>query len=281
MGTERYRLPGLSAGRPISQAAAADTQSRRLLIALAILLAVLVMVVAKNSDFWFGTEEAADVDSSAPATSSNPAVFSIHKQAPAVQSAAIQPTPTHHVSKAFKAAQTVSAKAAQPNATESEAPVVASHRVVLPPLDVEVVAGDKHSAVHPGSNVIVTDIPADPNRPAVLTASSIVANASQHERLSAVSAPELRQSIDASYPALGQHSRVQGSVVLEAVIGTDGVIEGLRVLNGPSILTNAAEQAVRQWHFKPYLQNGRPVETKCTVTVNFSIRIADTSSNIS
>ncbi|MGC1229068.1 MAG: energy transducer TonB, partial [Candidatus Sulfotelmatobacter sp.] len=83
------------------------------------------------------------------------------------------------------------------------------------------------------------------------------------------------------YPALGQHSRVQGSVVLEAVIGTDGVIEGLRVLGGPSILINAAQQAVRQWHFKPYLQNGRPVETKCTVTVNFSILVAGTSSNIS
>jgi TonB family protein len=261
---------------------AADTQSRRLLIALAILLAVLVMVVAKNSDFWFGTDEAADVDSSVPATGSNPAVFSIHKQAPAAQSAATQITPTQHVSKAFKApAQAVSAQAAQSNATESEAPVVASHRVVLPPLDVEVVAGDKHSTVHPGSNVIVTDIPADPTRPAALTASSIVSNASQHERLSAVSAPELRQSIDATYPALGQHSRVQGSVVLEAVIGTDGVIEGLRVLGGPSILIYAAQQAVRQWHFKPYLQNGRAVETKCTVTVNFSILVAGTSSNIS
>lgn len=279
MGTERYRLPGLSAGRPMSQTAAADAQSRRLLIALAILLAVLVMVVAKNSDFWFGADEAADVDSSVPATSSNPAVFSIHKQVTAAQSAA---TPTQHVSKISKApAQAVNAQAAQSNATESEAPVVASQRVVLPPLDVEVVAGDKHSTVHPGSNVIVTDIPADPNRPAALTASSIVSNASQHERLSAVSAPELRQSIDATYPALGQHSRVQGSVVLEAVIGTDGVIEGLRVLGGPSILVNAAQQAVRQWHFKPYLQNGRPVETKCTVTVNFSILVAGTSSNIS
>ncbi|MFY9910969.1 MAG: energy transducer TonB, partial [Candidatus Sulfotelmatobacter sp.] len=73
----------------------------------------------------------------------------------------------------------------------------------------------------------------------------------------------------------------QGSVVLEAVIGSDGVVEGLRVISGPSILTSAAQQAVRQWRFKPYLQNGRPVETKCTVTVNFSIRVSDTSSQIS
>jgi hypothetical protein len=36
---------------------------------------------------------------------------------------------------------------------------------------------------------------------------------------------------------------------------------------------------VRGWHFQPFLQNGQPVETKCRVTVNFSIHISDTSSN--
>jgi protein TonB len=63
--------------------------------------------------------------------------------------------------------------------------------------------------------------------------------------------------------------------VLQAVVGTDGTIQGLRVLSGPAILTAAAQQAVREWHFKPYLQNGQPVETKATIVVNFSIRVAD------
>ena len=69
--------------------------------------------------------------------------------------------------------------------------------------------------------------------------------------------------------------KVQGSVVLQAVIGADGNIVNLRVVSGPSILTAAAQQAVRQWRFKPYMQNGEPVETKATITVNFSIRISD------
>jgi protein TonB len=64
-------------------------------------------------------------------------------------------------------------------------------------------------------------------------------------------------------------------VVLQAVVGTDGIIEDLRVLSGPSILTAAAQQAVRQWRFKPFLQNGQPVETKARIVVNFSIRVAD------
>ena len=42
-------------------------------------------------------------------------------------------------------------------------------------------------------------------------------------------------------------------------------------------MTAAAQQAVREWHFKPYLQNGQPVETKAKITVNFSIKVADTA----
>ena len=64
-------------------------------------------------------------------------------------------------------------------------------------------------------------------------------------------------------------------MVLQAIVGTDGTIQTLRVLSGPAILTAAAQQAVRQWRFKPYLQNGQPVETKATITVNFSIRVSD------
>ena len=55
-------------------------------------------------------------------------------------------------------------------------------------------------------------------------------------------------------------------------------IENLSVLSGPAILATAAQQAVRQWRFKPYLQNGQPVETKTRITVNFSIRVADNPS---
>jgi protein TonB len=100
-------------------------------------------------------------------------------------------------------------------------------------------------------------------------------NAVEHERLSSAGVPELRQTVETTYPLLGQHTRVQGSVVLQAVVGADGAIENLRVLSGPAVLATAAEQAVRQWRFKPYMQNGQPVETKARITVNFTIRISD------
>ena len=68
---------------------------------------------------------------------------------------------------------------------------------------------------------------------------------------------------------------------MQAVIGADGNIENLQVVSGPAILTAAAQQAVRQWRFKPYLQNGEAVETKARITVNFSIQIADNAAKTS
>jgi hypothetical protein len=50
-------------------------------------------------------------------------------------------------------------------------------------------------------------------------------------------------------------------------------------VSGPAILASAAQQAVREWRFKPVLQNGQAVETKARITVNFSIKIADGTAN--
>ncbi len=276
MATERLRLPELSQERqPKHSSAPPDRQSRHLLIALALLLVVLAFVVMRNSDFWFGSDEAADSDATAAETISN-------SKAAAVAAKTTEPTAVRWVSAGSRHAQktlipTAAAKAFVQDSTESDQPVVATNRVALPPLDVEVVAGDKHSVLHPGSNATVAEITGDSSRATLAaSAASVSSNAAEHERL-AVGTPELRQSINAAYPVLSQHSRVQGSVVLEAVISTDGSIEGLRVLSGPAILSAAAQQAVREWRFKPYLQNGRPVETKCQVTVNFSIRVSDNS----
>jgi protein TonB len=65
--------------------------------------------------------------------------------------------------------------------------------------------------------------------------------------------------------------KVQGSVVLQALIGRDGNIEDLHVVSGPAILSSAAMQAVKQWRFRPYYLSGEPVETQARITVNFTI----------
>jgi TonB family protein len=259
-----------------SQVAVANTQPVRLQIALVLLLVALAVVIVKDREFWFGSDETLEADASTSEPIQKAAVAAVPaKSAPATRAVVAR----NHVAPKTSAKPAVSEPSHQDAAklANPDSPVVATTRAALAPLDVEVVAGDTHRNVHPGSNVAKVEIPGDSNRVSTPTASavSLTTNAAQHERLSSGTFPELRQSVDATYPLLGQHMRVQGSVVLQAVVGVDGMIEDLRVLSGPAILTAAAQQAVRQWRFKPYLQNGQPVETKARITVNFSIRISD------
>jgi TonB family protein len=238
-------------------------------IALALLVLALAVVLVKDHDFWFGSEEAVNSDAG---NSQNAPKVQQPAPAPAKAAQVVAPTVAPKSHPAGKA-PVVGAVPAPKNkeAANSGSPVVATKRAVLPPLDIEVVAGDTHRMVHPGSNVAKVEIPTDSNR-ALTPAANQATNAAERERLA---------SVDLTYPLLAQHMKVQGSVVLQAVVGADGNIQGLKVLSGPSILTAAAQQAVRQWHFKPYLQNGQPVETKATIVVNFSIRVADNSAKSS
>lgn len=73
------------------------------------------------------------------------------------------------------------------------------------------------------------------------------------------------------YPPLARTARVQGSVLLAAVIGKDGTIQNLHVVSGHPLLTQSALDAVRQWRYKPYILNGEPVEVDTQVTVNFTL----------
>jgi TonB family protein len=282
MGTQQILQQSSVAELTRPQAGPADEQPRRLQIALALLLIALAFVIVKDRDFWFGSDDAIESDATNSQIIPNMVSATPAKtaQLPVAHTAAVKnQVAKNQVTK--KTATTTVIEPSHPDVAQSDLPVLATSRAALPPLDVEVIAGDNHRTVHPGTNVAKVEIPKDSNRVSAVTSATLTTNAAQHERLTTSSFPEIRQTVDATYPLLGQHMRVQGSVVLQAVVGTDGNIEDLRVLSGPSILTAAAQQAVRQWRFKPYLQNGQPVETKATITVNFSIRIADESANAS
>ncbi len=74
------------------------------------------------------------------------------------------------------------------------------------------------------------------------------------------------------YPQMAKIARVQGPVVLAAVIGKDGAIQNLRVVSTASPLLNqSALDAVKQWKYRPYILNGEPVEVDTTITVNFTL----------
>jgi len=255
---------------PRAQSAFDGQQPRRLMLALVLLLVALGGVLWHDRDFWFGTEQSIldDAPDSAAATKT---------VAKAVPSSAI---PAHATAapvakKKISAAQNAVQNAVQDkNSAEpaSDAPAVSTTRTVLPPLDVEVVAGDKHHKLHPGSNVTTFEITNPASAASQSAGVAPATDAVDRERLAANVVPPAQ-----SYPLLAQQMKVQGSVVLQALIGADGVIQNLKVTSGPGILASAAEQAVREWRFKPILQNGQAVESQAKITVNFTIKIADGS----
>ena len=73
------------------------------------------------------------------------------------------------------------------------------------------------------------------------------------------------------YPELARRARVQGKVVLECVIDTDGRVTDLRVVSGNPLLAEAATEAVRRWVYSPTTLNGQPVRVILTVTVKFGL----------
>lgn len=254
----------VAARAPITPA----SQQSRLVIALVLLLLALAAVLIKDRQFWFGSESTiVDADYVQP-TAAPQAAPQVTIQTPTKPAVTTAPAPVHIAKKHVAVAVTPSAPA-----KPADAPAVISNRTVLPPLDVEVVAGSAHRNVHPGSNskrLEITNPAASVARQSV-PAAAPTTNAAERQRLA--------EAIPPSYPPLAQHMNVQGSVVLQALIAADGSIQNLRVMSGPPILTSAAQQAVREWRFKPVFKNGMAVETKATITVNFVIGVNDSVAN--
>ncbi len=74
-----------------------------------------------------------------------------------------------------------------------------------------------------------------------------------------------------AYPPLALQARIQGTVVLQAVIARDGTVQNLRVVSGNPMLVGAALEAARLWRYKPYLLNEQPVEVDTQIVVNFTL----------
>jgi len=261
-------------GDPLPHAAFEQQQRRRMFIALMVLLLALVSVLIKDHQFWFPSSPGAESetpDQSLP--EANPPTPAVKPMTPVAPPKVAPSSPSHARPKSKK-----SATAAHSTSTPDPPFIVATNRAVLPSLEVEVVAGNQHRAVRPGDSSVKLDM-----QPSDDTASEQSAPSAQSQ---VSSAPAMRTKaqvqlssgsaqvisrVDPSYPLLAKQMKVQGAVVLEALISKSGSIQDIEVLSGPAILSEAAREAVKQWHFKPYYQGGQPVETEARVTVNFTI----------
>ena len=87
----------------------------------------------------------------------------------------------------------------------------------------------------------------------------------------AVTAASIISQTKPNYPPLARQARIQGTVVLHAIIDKDGKVAQLEVISGHPLLVQSALDAVKQWRYKPTLLNGDPVEVDTTITVTFTM----------
>lgn len=284
-------LTGRTSNRP--------RQQQLMLAAFLLLLISLTVVLYRDRDFWFPDTEETDDLLATPQAQDTQANAPQHAVVPELQKppATKKKKSRKHEARVKKSevrsdppprdpaphdppAHDPPAGDSAATATATAGPTVTAVRTVLPPLEVEVVAGDAHRTVRPGTNAIHVDLQRPPSEQSLASApdvrtetpARVATAASGRTSISSDRAATLvSHSVKPDYPLLARQMRVQGSVILQAMIGRDGLIQDLRILSGPPILATAAEEAVRQWHFKPHFVGSEPVETRANITVNFTI----------
>ncbi len=88
---------------------------------------------------------------------------------------------------------------------------------------------------------------------------------------SRVAEGNLIHDVAPEYPPEAGRARLEGTVILLAVIGKNGTVQDVQVKSGVPVLAQAAIDAVKQWRYRPYLLNGEPVEVATQITINFTL----------
>jgi TonB family protein len=282
---EQLVVPRLEIAAPAPVLVENDqTQRRRMVIALVMLLVALGLVLIKDRDFWFPapeTTESEAFDDTAPAAADEAA----QPVPPATTTGGASTSPLGKKRSGLgRKGPTAPPGVGNVPAPPSPGPAVTASRAVLPPLRVEVVAGDQHQLVRPGSPSVKVELqngaPGQiaseaPHTPVSVPDATPVTTTGDRVQMSTDTRQALTRPVRPEYPLLARQMKVQGAVVLSVFIDKDGSIENLQIESGPAILADAARAAVKQWRFKPYLQNGVPVATQARVTVDFTIGVAN------
>jgi protein TonB len=79
------------------------------------------------------------------------------------------------------------------------------------------------------------------------------------------------KKVSPQYPEAAKKAHIQGQVILRAIISKDGDVENLQIISGHPQLVPPSIDAVKQWKYRPYLQQGKPVEVETEIDVNFTL----------
>jgi TonB family protein len=144
------------------------------------------------------------------------------------------------------------------------------------PQDLE---GSKNSARNIETELpIPTDAPSirtEPPNPSALS-NVLMAKATPPPTLSApvsqgISGGLVLNRVAPVYPDKAQMQRIQGRVVLEAMVREDGSVGDLKVVEGPPMLAQSAVDAVKHWRYQPFVLNGKPIQRETMITIDFKL----------
>jgi TonB family protein len=111
-----------------------------------------------------------------------------------------------------------------------------------------------------------------PPAPSPSTYSGTLESPTQRIKVAAnVQSAMIVKKVPPVYPQMAKSAGVEGVVRIAALIGKDGTMQELHVLEGPAMLIQAAMDAVKQWMYKPTMLNGDPVSVETTIDVNFTL----------
>jgi TonB family protein len=82
---------------------------------------------------------------------------------------------------------------------------------------------------------------------------------------------QIVRRVHPTYPKQARARKLQGIVVLEAIVSKKGSVDSLQLVSGDSVLAQAAADAVKQWKYKPYFHNGEPTEFQTKITIDFKL----------
>ena len=127
----------------------------------------------------------------------------------------------------------------------------------------DAVPGVDLGAVEPASNGLGAALPANHKQPVAPPAPIPVGGDVKQARLVS--------SVPPVYPSLAKTQRVAGNVVIDALIDANGRVTTMKVMSGPTLLHQAAMDALRQWKYQAATLDGKPVAMHLTVTIQFRL----------
>ncbi len=165
--------------------------------------------------------------------------------------------------------------AASGNVAFASVQTVAAMQSLLPARGIEMsdeapAIMDGSEARMTGSSPVGTIFENAGSGPAVTVASTPAASGPRRIS-SGVSQGLLLTPIEPIYPAIAKAARVEGVVIVEAIISRTGTIESLHVVSGPAMLQGAALDAIRGACYQPYRLSGEPTEVQTTISVDFRL----------